>query len=156
MWELCDIVLVSAGFCSAGPPGTRELARINEDAKVAPRLPPLMVRWYTNVEADNTICHMAPLPQELLLCNLATEKTRVYICVNIRALASQAHLDHIFFRGMRVIDEGYRSLPTKALGLPCHRHSISLSHARIHNGPITANGNTTPYLTITSVWAWER
>lgn len=104
MWELCDIALASAGFCSAGPPGTQELARINEDAKVAPWLLPLMVRWYTNVEADNTTCHMAPLPQELLLCNLATDKHSIYICANIQALASQAHLDHLFFRGMRVID----------------------------------------------------
>lgn len=32
-------------------------------------------------------------------------------------------------------------------------HSKSLTHACIHNGPITANGDTTPYLTITSVRA---
>lgn len=31
-------------------------------------------------------------------------QTRVYICANIQALASQAHLDHLFSRGMRVID----------------------------------------------------
>lgn len=104
MWELCDIVLASAGFCSAGRPGTRELARINEDAKVAPRLPPLMVRWYTNVEADNTICHMAPLPQELLLCNLATDKHVYTFVQTYRHLLPKLIWVTYFSRGMRVID----------------------------------------------------
>lgn len=104
MWELCDIALRSAGFCSAGPPGSRELEWINEDAKATPRLSPLMVWWYTNVEADNTICHMASMPQELLLCNLANEKPRYAFCVHVQACACQAHLDYLFSRGMRDID----------------------------------------------------
>lgn len=111
MWELCDTVLASAGFCSAGPPGSRELRWINEDAKATPRLSPLMVRRYTNVEADNTICHMASLPQELLLCNLATEKHR-YTFVRMCKRVFQAQMDYLFSRYER-----YRSLPTKALDL---------------------------------------
>lgn len=40
----CDIVLASAGSRGTALPGTQELARINEDAKVTPRLLALMAR----------------------------------------------------------------------------------------------------------------
>lgn len=39
-----DIVLGSAGSRETGLPGTQELARINEDAKVTPQLLALMAR----------------------------------------------------------------------------------------------------------------
>lgn len=58
-------MLASAGYCGTGLPGTQELARINEDARATPRLPGSNGMTH-NANADNTICHMASLPWELL------------------------------------------------------------------------------------------
>lgn len=47
----CDIVLGSAGSRETGLPGTQELARINEDAKVTPQLLALMARHTTQMQS---------------------------------------------------------------------------------------------------------
>lgn len=44
-----DIVLASAGSRATGLPGTQELARINEDAKVTLQLLPLMAQHTTQM-----------------------------------------------------------------------------------------------------------
>lgn len=47
----CVIVLASASSCGTGLPGTQELGRINEDAKVTLRLLALMAQHTTQMQS---------------------------------------------------------------------------------------------------------
>lgn len=81
----CDIVLASAGSCRTGLPGTQELARINEDARVTPRLLALMARHTRQLQTtQNAIwrhCHGN-------FCNEAWLQTRKRTCItHVWALA---------------------------------------------------------------------
>lgn len=172
-WASCDIVLASAGSRGTGLPGTQELARINEDAKVTPWLLALMARHTTQLQSTQYAiwrhCHGNFWVETLAQTRGETHTAHLlaHTFVHKRAgllkshlSASLANLDWPFSREFSGAQAWvmYRSTHKGpgSIYLPCHWHSKSLSHACIHNGPITADGDLTPYLTITSVRVWER
>lgn len=152
-----------------GLPGTQELAGINEDAKVTPRLLALMARHTTlRQSTQDAIWHYYHRNFWGKTLAQAGENARVshllpHTCTRLlipRLSASLANSVHPF-QSQSSGDQAwviYRSThkSPSSICLTCHWHSKSLSHACIHNGPITANGDPTPCLTITSVRVWER